>query len=47
MTKYGFDLQTFKHDVLENLGLQISEVSRHQTPFTSLLLARSLVEFLP
>ena len=32
ITKYGSDLQTFKHDVLENLGLQISGNSRQQTP---------------
>ena len=64
----------FKHDVLENFRLQISGISRQQTPFmlvfigaqhshlhqvllpilpftlfvaTSLLLARSLLEFLP
>ena len=30
-TKCGSDLQTFKHDVLEN-GLQISGISRQQTP---------------
>ena len=73
-TKWGSDLQKFKHDVLENLGLQISGISRQQipsmlvsigvqhsqfapgfvtnitiTPFVdaSLLLARSLTEFLP
>ena len=27
-TKSGSDLQTFKHDMLENLGLQISGISR-------------------
>ena len=26
------DLQTFKHNLLQNLGLQISEVSRQKTP---------------
>ena len=31
-TKCGYDLQMFKHDVLENLNLQISEISRRQTP---------------
>ena len=31
-TKCGSDLQTFKYDVLENLGLQISGISRLQTP---------------
>ena len=30
--KWGSDLQTFKHDVLENLGLQISGISRQQAP---------------
>ena len=30
--KYGSDLQMFKHDVLKNLGLQISGISRQQTP---------------
>ena len=30
-TKSGFDLQTFKHDVLDNIGLQISGISRQQT----------------
>ena len=29
-TKWGSDLQKFKHDVLENLGLQISGISRQQ-----------------
>ena len=30
ITKYGSDLQTFKHDVLKNLELQISVISRQQ-----------------
>ena len=73
-TKCGSDLQTFKHDVLKNFCLQISGISRQQTPSmlvpigaqyshlhqvllpilpftpfvaTSLLLARSLTEFIP
>ena len=29
--KYGSDLQTYKHKVAENLGLQISGISRQQT----------------
>ena len=29
-TKCKSDLQTYKHDVLENLGLQISGISRQQ-----------------
>ena len=31
-SKCGSNLQTFEHDVLENLGLQISGISRQQTP---------------
>ena len=31
-TKCGSDLQKFKYDVAENLGLQISEISRQQIP---------------
>ena len=31
-TKCGSDLQTFKHRVLENLGLRISGISRRQAP---------------
>ena len=31
-SKYGSNPQTFKHDVLENLGLHISGISRQQTP---------------
>ena len=31
LTKYGSDLQTFKNDTLENLGLSISGISRQQT----------------
>ena len=30
-TKWGSDLQTFKQDILKNLGLQISGISRQQT----------------
>ena len=30
-TKYGSDLQTPKHDVLKNLGLQIPGIPRQQT----------------
>ena len=30
--KCGSDLQTFKHDVLENFDLQISGISRQETP---------------
>ena len=32
ITRYGSDLQTLKHDVLENHGLQISGISRLETP---------------
>ena len=72
--KCGSDLQTYKHNITKNPGLQISGISRQQTlsvlvtngvqhshlhqillpilPSTSfvaalLLLARSLIEFLP
>ena len=31
-TKCGSDLRVYKHDVTENLGLKISEISRQQTP---------------
>ena len=31
-TKCEFDLRAYKHDVPENLGLKISEISRQQTP---------------
>ena len=31
-TKCRSDLQTFKHNVLENIGLQISVISMQQTP---------------
>ena len=31
-SKCGSNLQTFKHDVPENIGLQISGNSRQQTP---------------
>ena len=31
-SKCGSSLQMFKHDVLENLGLQISGISRQHTP---------------
>ena len=30
--KCGSDLQTLKHDVLKNLGLQIPGIPRQQTP---------------
>ena len=30
-TKCGSDVQTFKHDILKYLGLQISDISRQQT----------------
>ena len=45
-TKCGSDLQTFKHDLLENLGYQISGIYRQPTPSMLVSIRAQYLHFL-